>query len=164
MACLLLLPLGGFGAMAAGAAAGAVAVVVNPSVSVNDLSFAELRRIMLADRQFWSTGQPITVIVRAPVAEERTILLERVYRMSEARYREYWVAKVFRGEASDGPRVVLSSEEALDLVSVIQGAITAVDAGDVPGIRLLYAVNRSYVTPDHKLADRDEVVFVPPVS
>ncbi|HEX2226568.1 MAG TPA: molybdopterin converting factor subunit 1 [Candidatus Binatia bacterium] len=35
---------------------------------------------------------------------------------------------------------------------------------DVPGIRLLYAVNQSYVTPEHKLADRDEVVFIPPVS
>ncbi len=35
---------------------------------------------------------------------------------------------------------------------------------NVPGIRLLYAVNQSYVTPDHKLADRDEVVFIPPVS
>lgn len=35
---------------------------------------------------------------------------------------------------------------------------------DVPGIRLLYAVNRSYVSPDHKLADQDEVVFIPPVS
>jgi molybdopterin converting factor subunit 1 len=35
---------------------------------------------------------------------------------------------------------------------------------DVPGIRLLYAVNQSYVTPDHQLADGDEVVFIPPVS
>jgi molybdopterin converting factor subunit 1 len=35
---------------------------------------------------------------------------------------------------------------------------------DVPGIRLLYAVNQSYVTPEHKLADQDEVVFIPPVS
>jgi molybdopterin converting factor subunit 1 len=35
---------------------------------------------------------------------------------------------------------------------------------DVPGIRLLYAVNQNYVTPDHKLADQDEVVFIPPVS
>jgi len=35
---------------------------------------------------------------------------------------------------------------------------------DVPGIRLLYAVNQSYVTADHKLADQDEVVFIPPVS
>ena len=120
------------------ALAGAVAIVVNPSVSVDDLSFTELRRIMLAERQFWSTGQPITVIVRAPVALERTVLLERVYRMSEARYREYWVAKVFRGEAGNGPRVVLSGEEALDLVSVIAGAIAAVDADDVPeGLKVL---------------------------
>ncbi len=35
---------------------------------------------------------------------------------------------------------------------------------DVPGIRLLYAVNQSYVSSDHRLGDRDEVVFVPPVS
>ena len=35
---------------------------------------------------------------------------------------------------------------------------------DVPGIRLLYAVNQTYVTVNHELADNDEVVFVPPVS
>ena len=35
---------------------------------------------------------------------------------------------------------------------------------DVPGIRLLYAVNQNYVDLDHKLSDNDEVVFVPPVS
>lgn len=35
---------------------------------------------------------------------------------------------------------------------------------DVPGIRLLYAVNQNYVGIDHQLRDNDEVVFVPPVS
>jgi molybdopterin converting factor subunit 1 len=30
--------------------------------------------------------------------------------------------------------------------------------------RLLYAVNQNYVKPDHMLKDRDEVVFIPPVS
>lgn len=34
----------------------------------------------------------------------------------------------------------------------------------VPGVRLLYAVNQNYVVPDHVLKDRDEVVFIPPVS
>ena len=64
--------------------------------------------------------------------------LEKVYKMSEAQYRQYWVAKVFRGEATDGPRVVLSNEEAVDLVSVLDGAITVVDAADVPeGLKLL---------------------------
>jgi len=120
------------------AEAGAIAVVAHPGVEVDDLSFAELRKIMLADRQFWSTGQRITLIVRAPVAIERTTLLERVFKMSEAQYRQYWVAKVFRGEATDGPRVVVSNEEAVDLVSVLEGAITIVDAVDVPeGLKVL---------------------------
>ena len=34
----------------------------------------------------------------------------------------------------------------------------------VPGIRLLYAVNQEYVTPDRVLKEHDEVVFIPPVS
>jgi molybdopterin converting factor subunit 1 len=35
---------------------------------------------------------------------------------------------------------------------------------NVPGIRLLYAVNQNYVASDHKLNEHDEVVFIPPVS
>ena len=35
---------------------------------------------------------------------------------------------------------------------------------DVPGIRMLYAVNQNYVGIDQELKDRDEVVFIPPVS
>lgn len=31
-------------------------------------------------------------------------------------------------------------------------------------MRLLYAVNRNYVKPDHALSEGDEVAFIPPVS
>lgn len=31
-------------------------------------------------------------------------------------------------------------------------------------LRLLYAVNSEYVALDHRLADGDEVAFIPPVS
>ena len=34
----------------------------------------------------------------------------------------------------------------------------------VPGLRLLYAVNQEYVTPDRVLREQDEIVFIPPVS
>jgi len=34
----------------------------------------------------------------------------------------------------------------------------------VPGVRLLYAVNQNYVSPEEILNEMDEVVFVPPVS
>ena len=119
-------------ASAAVAAADAVAVVVNPSVEVDDLSFADLRKIMLGDRQFWTSGQPITIIVRGPVSHERTLVLQKVYKMTEDQYRQHWVAKVFRAEVTAGPRVVVSNDEAVSLVSVIQGAIAVVAAEDVP--------------------------------
>jgi len=35
---------------------------------------------------------------------------------------------------------------------------------DVPGIRLLFAVNQNYVGSNDPLRDGDEVVFIPPVS
>jgi len=35
---------------------------------------------------------------------------------------------------------------------------------NVPGIRLLYAVNQDYVSLDHALKEQDEIVFIPPVS
>jgi len=123
---------------AAAAQASPLAVVVHPSVDVDDLSFADFRKIILGDRQFWTAGKRITLIVRAPEADERTVLLEDVYKMSEAQYRRYWVAKVFRAEIAEGPRVVISNEEAVDLVSVVEGAIAVVDSADVPeGLKVL---------------------------
>lgn len=118
--------------------AGPIAVVVHPAVAVDDIEFSEFRKIMLGDRRFWTAGKQITLIVRSPVADERTLLLERLFKMSEAQYRQYWVAKVFRAEVSSGPRVVLSNEEAVDLVGVIEGAIGVVDLADVPeGLKVL---------------------------
>ena len=35
---------------------------------------------------------------------------------------------------------------------------------NVPGIRMLYAVNQNYVNLEEALNDQDEVVFIPPVS
>lgn len=122
----------------AAGATGDIAVVVNPDVKVENLTFSELRKILLGNRQFWPSGQPVTLIVRAPVAAERTFLLQRVYDMTEAQYRQYWIAKVFRAEATSGPKVVVSNVESLELVSVLSGAITLMDAGDVPaGLKVL---------------------------
>jgi hypothetical protein len=119
-------------------AAGDIAVVVNPDVKVENVTFTELRKILLGSRQFWPSGQPVTLIVRAPVAPERTFLLQKVYDMSESQYRQYWIAKVFRAEATSGPKVVVSNVESVELVSVLSGAIALMDAGDVPaGLKVL---------------------------
>ncbi len=98
------------------AAAGDIAVIVHPGVDVDGLSFAELRKIMLGDRQFWSSGQKVTLIVAEPVDAGRSVLLESVYNMSEQQFRQFWISRVFRGEAAEGPKVVISSEGVIEMV------------------------------------------------
>src|ERR1700748_3176006 len=77
------------------AGGGDIAIVVRPDVPVDNLSFADLRRVLLGDRQFWSSNLRVTLLVRAPGAREREVVLKTVYQMSEGQYRQYWIAKVF---------------------------------------------------------------------
>jgi hypothetical protein len=105
---------------------------------VSDLSFAEMRKVLLGDRQFWSSSLRVTLVMRAPVARERDVVLKTVYQMSEAQFRQYWIGKVFRAEASSGPKIVYSSDEETGLVGSVPGAIAFVEASRVPkGVKVL---------------------------
>ncbi|HEY1239358.1 MAG TPA: hypothetical protein VGF16_02325 [Bryobacteraceae bacterium] len=110
-----------------------IAVVVGPEVPVENLSFAELRRIVLGDRQYWSSNLKITLLLRAPGAHERDAVLKAIYQMSEAQFRQYWIAKVFRAEATSGPRTVYSNDMAAELVKAIPGAVAFMDSSQIPG-------------------------------
>ena len=108
-----------------------VAIVVHPSVPIASLSLDQLRRIFMADQQFWPDGSRITLLVRAPDAYERDVVLNVIYRMSEDEFRKYWVGKMFRAEVPAGPKIVYSSEMAGELVTAVPGAIAFVPAGEV---------------------------------
>jgi ABC-type phosphate transport system substrate-binding protein len=125
---------------ARGIAAGSndIAIVVRPDVPVDNLSFGELRKVLLGDRQYWSSNLRVTLLVRAPGAREREVVLKTIYQMSESQFRQYWIAKVFRAEAASGPRIVYSNEMAAELASAIPGAVAFVEASQVPkGMKVL---------------------------
>ena len=109
-----------------------VAIVVHPDVPLNDLSLAEVRKIFMGDRQFWTPNLRVTLLIRAPVARERDVVLKIIYRMTEADFRRYWISKVFRAEAVSGPKIVYSNEMTTDLVTSLPGSIAFVDASQVP--------------------------------
>ena len=120
------------GPVAPGAQAGNdVAVVVHPDVAVDNLSTSELRRLVLGDRGFWPGSVRITLLIRAPVAHERDIVVKKICEMTEAQFRQHWIAKVFRADMAAAPKIVYSSEMAVDLVNRIPGAIAFVDAAQV---------------------------------
>ena len=115
-----------------------VAIVVHPDVQVDDLPFAQLRQIFLGEQQFWPDNRKITLLVRAPEAYERDVVLRRIYEMSEGQFRQYWIAKIFRSEVSSGPKIVYSTEMARELVTALGGSITFMRARDAgPDVRVL---------------------------
>jgi hypothetical protein len=119
-------------------ASGDVAIVVRPDVPVDGLTFREVRELLMGDRQFWTPGLRVSLLMRAPATRERDVVLKTVYRMSEAEFRRFWIEKVFRAEAQSGPKIVYSNETATELVAAIPGAVAFVDATQVPkGLKVL---------------------------
>lgn len=109
----------------------AIAIVVHKSSGIDSLTLDELRNIFLARRQFWPDRTRITLLVRAPKSDERDFVLNSIYQMDEAQYRQYWIAKMFRAEIPRGPKIVFSGDMTLDLVTVIPGSISFIRAEEV---------------------------------
>ena len=115
-----------------------VAVVANREVPVDNLTFAELRKILLGDRQFWSSNVRVTLLIRAPAAHERDVIIRSVLQMTEAQFRQYWIGKVFRAESSTAPKTVYTNEMAGTLLNNIPGSMTFIESNQVPkGVKVL---------------------------
>jgi ABC-type phosphate transport system substrate-binding protein len=111
----------------------AIAIVVNAKSPITDLSFDELRKIFMGDQQFWPDRSKVTLLVRAPTAPERAVVLDKIYKMDEDQFRQYWIGKMFRAEVAGGPKIVYSTDMALTLIAAIKGSITFVPAAAVTG-------------------------------
>lgn len=130
----------------------AVAIVVHPSTKIDNLSFADLRKIFRGEQQFWPDNSRVTLLVRAPVSQERKLVLNKIYRMTEDEFRQYWIAKMFRAEVAAGPKIVYSSEMARELITVIPGAIGFLPASSVTaGIKVVRIDNKLPSDPGYPL-------------
>jgi len=128
---------------------GDIAVVVNSDTPVSDLSLSDVRKVLLGERQYWNSKLPVTLLIRAPQARERDVVLKVIYQMSEAQFKQYWVAKIFRAEAASPPKIVYSNDMQYELVTAIPGAIAFVEARAVrPGVKVLRV-------DGHQPGDRD---------
>jgi hypothetical protein len=115
-----------------------IAVVVHPDTPVSDLTLSDVRKVLLGERQYWNSKLPVVLLIRAPVARERDVVLRVIYQMSEAQFKQYWVAKIFRAEIASPPKIVYSDDLQYDLVTAMPGAIAFVDARNVrSGLKVL---------------------------
>ena len=115
-----------------------IAVVVHPDTPVSDLTLSEVRKVLLGERQYWNSKLPVVLLIRAPIARERDVVLRVIYQMSEAQFKQYWVAKIFRAEIASPPKIVYSNDLQYDLVTAMPGAIAFVDARNLrSGLKVL---------------------------
>ena len=115
-----------------------IAVVVHPDTPVSNLSLEEVRKVFMGERQYWSAKLPVVLLVRAPVARERDVVLNVIYQMSETQFKRYWIAKIFRAEAGTAPKIVYSNDMANELVRAMPGAIAFVAAREArPGLKVV---------------------------
>ena len=102
-----------------------IAVVVHPDTPVNDMTVAEVRKVFTGDRQYWTSNMPVILLVRAPVAREREVVLKKIYQMSESQFKQFWIAKIFRSEAVSAPKIVYSSDMANQILAAVPGSIAS---------------------------------------
>jgi hypothetical protein len=100
-----------------------IAVVVHPGVTTDNLSLADLRRILTGDREFWPGGDRVTIFIRAPIARERDVIVKDVCQMTEAQFRQHWIGKVFRAETPSAPKIAYSAESTIEQVARTPGGI-----------------------------------------
>ena len=109
-----------------------LAILVNRSNPVENLSFAELRKVFLGEQNHWSDGRRITLVMLESGKPERQAVLTRIYRMEDKDFNAYFLHHVFTGEIHAAPTTLTTPTEVLKFVSNVQGAIgylrtTAVD-------------------------------------
>src|SRR6266705_2221845 len=113
-----------------------IAVVVHPDTPVSDLSLSEVRKVLLGERQYWTSKLPVVLLIRAPVARERDVVLRVIYQMTETQFKQYWIAKIFRAETASPPKIVYSNDVQYSLVTALSGAIGFMDAREAARAKL----------------------------
>jgi len=111
----------------------ALAIVVNRSNPIDNLSFTELRKIFLGERNHWSNGHRIAIAMLDYGQPERRTVLRLIYRMNEKGYQDYLLHGVFRGDVFVVPRTLASPSTVRKFVFNAPGAIGYLRASDVDG-------------------------------
>ena len=107
-----------------------LAIVVNKSNPMSEISLADLRRVFRGQRSRWTNGRRVTLVMRDPGAPERDAILRSLYGLVEEEYRRTFLQAVFTGEASDAPKTLASSNGVVRFVYNVPGAIGYVRARD----------------------------------
>ncbi|PYX41768.1 MAG: hypothetical protein DMG81_02855 [Acidobacteria bacterium] len=118
-----------------------LAIIVNQSNTVNDISLKELRTVLLGERSHWPNGRRITLVMMDPGMAERNAVLRDICRMNETEFSRHFLRGLFTGEVFVSPKTLSSPTGVRKFVFNVPGAIGYVRATDVDGTVKVIKVN-----------------------
>jgi ABC-type phosphate transport system substrate-binding protein len=108
-----------------------LAIIVNTTNPVDDLSLPELRKVFLGERSHWANGRRITLVMMEPGQPERKALIREVCQMNEHDFGRHFLHGMFTGEVFVSPKTLASPIGVRKFVFNVPGAIGYVRASDV---------------------------------
>jgi len=108
-----------------------LAVVVNKANSLDSVSSADLRSLMLGEKSKWPDGKRTAAVETAPDSPEKALLLKSVVKMSDAVLKRYYLQAAFTGKEISPPKDVASASALKQFVAGSPGAIGCILASQV---------------------------------
>lgn len=108
-----------------------IAVIVNKSNPVSDISYNELKQILETRKQYWDNGEKIILIFKPITSVETRTLIDMVYKIKYEEFDKYWFLKVYDNKIMEFPKILNSTGTINILVSEIQGAIAFIGVDEV---------------------------------
>jgi phosphate transport system substrate-binding protein len=110
-----------------------LAIIVNRSNPIDNLSVAELRKLFLAQQTHWSDRRRVTLVMLQPGQPEREFVLRVIYRMTESSLDRYFLHAQYTGEIESMPKLLASAAGARKFIVNVPGAIGYVRLSEVDG-------------------------------
>jgi len=110
-----------------------LAIIVNLSNPVDNLSLQDLRTVFLGERSHWPNGRRITLVMLEPGQPERKAVLRTIYHMNESDFSRHFLQGLFTGEVFVSPKTLANPVGVRKFVFNVPGAIGYVRAADVDG-------------------------------
>jgi phosphate transport system substrate-binding protein len=108
-----------------------LAIVVNRSNTVEDLSSRELQSVFLGERSHWANGRRITLVMRDPGEPERKTILRDVCGMTEDQLKTHVLRGLFTGEILVSPKILSTPSGVRRFIFNVPGAIGYLRVRDV---------------------------------
>ena len=138
---------------AVGRADTSVAVIVNQSSSVHDLSLRDLEKMLKVEKQYWDDGKKVYLVLQESGSAEKEIVREKLLHMSEADLKKLLLAKLFRGDITSLPKTLSSRASVVKFVATIPNAIGYVDVSAADAsVRILRIDGKAPGDPGYQLS------------